>query len=237
MDKRENFIKILSLIKDMPDKSLDGTVTELLEVFDLEGNPLGFQEREKFYAEIKEQFARDGKITRQVKSIRALLLNPSGRVYLQKRSLDKSENPGLYDKSVGGHVLARISYELTLVKECAEELGLPAAISTPSEFDAALRSIDLRVIGIFRQVDYIAPFLSSRVDRGSFTFTQPFMSAFFIGYYDGPIRFADGESTGIEVFSLDQLRHEITINSTRFTEDLKVMVERYSPYIVPLKRP
>lgn len=66
-------------------------MSELLEVFDLDSNPLGVEEREKFYAEAKKEYASTGKITRKIKSVRVLLMNSEGRMYLQKRSSLKGE--------------------------------------------------------------------------------------------------------------------------------------------------
>jgi len=106
-------------------------MTEVLEVYDLDGKLIGKEERGKFYAEIKEEFASKGKISKQVKSIRLLLMNSDGRVYLQKRSKLKSENPGLYDKTIGGHVSKGHTFEIAVIKECAEELGFPATVLTP----------------------------------------------------------------------------------------------------------
>ena len=209
---------------------------ELVEVFDLQGNPLGPMERDEFYEQIREEFERTGKITRQVKSIRAFLLSSTGMVYIQKRGPNKRQNPSLYDKPIAGHVPSGISYELTLVKEAAEELAVPVAITPAEEFDLAVRSINLDVVGIFRQIDYISPFLSVRVEKDGTKFPQPFMSSFFIGYYNGTIRFSHEESTGIEVFSLDQLKREIQVRPQLFTEDKKFMIEKYAQYLVPLRK-
>jgi isopentenyldiphosphate isomerase len=97
-------------------------MAENLEIYDLDSNLLGIQDRKDFYKEIKSEFAEKGKISRKVKSIRFMLMNSSGRIYLQKRSKIKEENPGLYDKTVGGHVSAGDSFDMTAIRECAEEL-------------------------------------------------------------------------------------------------------------------
>jgi isopentenyldiphosphate isomerase len=49
-------------------------------------------------------------------------MNSAGRIYLQKRSRIKEENTGMYDKTVGGHIVAGDSANMTVVKECAEEM-------------------------------------------------------------------------------------------------------------------
>ncbi|MDR2190529.1 MAG: NUDIX domain-containing protein [Candidatus Peribacteria bacterium] len=97
-------------------------MSELLEIYDLHSNLIGIQERKSFYTDIKEEFATTGKITKKVKRITLLLMNSAGRIYLQKRSKIKNENAGMYDKTVGGHVIAGDSFTMTVVKECVEEL-------------------------------------------------------------------------------------------------------------------
>jgi len=55
------------------------------------------------------------------------LLDPGGRVYLQKRSMSKDTNPGRWDTSVGGHVAAGERVPDALIREAREELGIDAS--------------------------------------------------------------------------------------------------------------
>ncbi len=210
-------------------------MVELLEVYDLNGRLLKTEKREKFYSESKEEFNKKGRISRQVKTVRLILINSKGRIYLQKRSKLKDENPGLYDKTVGGHVLKGSTWDMAVVKECAEELGFPASILSPKEFDKSVHNTDLTVVGIFKKVDYISNFKSVRITRSGESFIQPYMTAIYIGYYDGAIRFIDGESSGVEVFSLKDLKGEIKKNPDKFTEDLKFMIKKYTTFLKPIK--
>ncbi len=162
-------------------------------------------------------------------------MNSSGRIYLQKRSKIKSENSGLYDKTVGGHVSAGDSFDMTVIRECAEELGFPATVLSPEEFEKSIKVTNLEIIGIFKKIEYIPNLISERIMKNKSKFIQPFMNSFYIGYYDGPIKFADGESSGIEVFSLDELKKEIKQNPDKFTEDIKYMINRYEKYLIPIK--
>ena len=65
---------------------------ELLEVYDLNSKLKGTQARKSFYKEIEKEYHTKGKITKKVKSIRVILLNSKGRIYLQKRSKFKEVN-------------------------------------------------------------------------------------------------------------------------------------------------
>lgn len=210
-------------------------MVEELEIFDLDGKLLGTQDRNKFYSEIKEEFIKKGKISRQVKAIRLILMNSSGRIYLQKRSKIKNENPGLYDKTIGGHVSKGDTWNMTVIKECAEELGFPASVLSDEKFVKSIKVTDLSIIGIFRKVSEISNFQSVRIDKKGNKFVQPYITAIYIGYYNGAIRFVDGESSGIEVFSLEELKDEINENPEKFTEDIKFMVKTYEKYLHPIK--
>ena len=206
---------------------------EQLEIFDLEGKSLGLQDRQDFYDAIKKEFASTGKITKKVKTVRILIMNSQGRIYLQKRSNMKKENAGLYDKTVGGHISNTEARTVTVTKECAEELGFPAAVLSPEEFDSSIKNLDLSVIGVLRQVDAQENFLSVRKEQSG-EFIQPFISYFYIGYFDGHMRFKDGESSGLETFSLNELEVELQKYPEKFTEDLKYMVKNYRNYLRPL---
>lgn len=72
------------------------------------------------------------------RSVHLLVFDSNGRLFLQKRSMTKDENPGQWDSSVAGHVDSGESYDLCVVREAAEELGLTLS-ETPQrlfKFDA-----------------------------------------------------------------------------------------------------
>ncbi len=55
------------------------------------------------------------------------VFDAAGRLYLQRRALTKDTNPGLWDTSVGGHVMAGEAPWTALLREAREELGIDAA--------------------------------------------------------------------------------------------------------------
>ena len=208
---------------------------ELLEVYDLNGKMIDVEERGKFYKNTKNEFTKKGKVTKKVKTIRLLLMNSNGTIYLQKRSKIKEENTGLYDKTVGGHVSSGDSAEMTVIRECAEELGFPAAVLSQENFNKAIKVTDLNIIGIFKEVEYLENFESIRTIKNKKKFIQPYITQIYIGYYNGPIKFIDGESSGIETFSLKELEKDIQENPEKFTEDIKFMMKKYRKYLKPIK--
>lgn len=209
-------------------------MSERLEIFDEDGELIAIQERSEYEKEIEEEYATKGRISRRVRAIRLLLLTSHGRIYLQKRSKLKKANPGLLDKTVGGHVGAGHTYSMTVVKECAEELGFPSTVLDSSEFRKAVQVTDLRIIGVIELIEIVDDFISTRVRRDGSTFRQPYITGMYVGYYDGPIRFVDGESCGIESFSMQELQSELAEHPNMFTEDVKFMVSKYGHRLVPI---
>lgn len=207
---------------------------EMLEVYNLDSEIITTEDRGEFYAQIKKEFKETGKITKKVKSIRLLLMNSSGRIYLQKRSKIKKANPWKYDKTVWWHVSAWDSYDMTVIRECAEELWFPATILSPEEFERAIKTTNLNIIGLFKKIEYLPAFMSKRIFEDGFEIIQPYMTSMYYWYYDWAIKFVDGESSGIEVFSLQELNDEIQRNPDKFTDDILFMIEKYKELLIPI---
>jgi len=60
-----------------------------------------------------------------------LVFNSRGDVFLQKRSLKKDRQPGLWDSSASGHLDSGEGYDACAVRELREEIGLES--KTPLE--------------------------------------------------------------------------------------------------------
>src|SRR5215831_4527539 len=53
-----------------------------------------------------------------------LVFNSKGQVFLQKRSMKKDRQPGLWDSSASGHLDQGEGYDACAIREVREELGL-----------------------------------------------------------------------------------------------------------------
>lgn len=58
------------------------------------------------------------------RAIHVLVFNSRGEVFLQKRSMKKDRQPGVWDSSCSGHVDSGEDYDQTAVRELQEEIGL-----------------------------------------------------------------------------------------------------------------
>ena len=88
---------------------------ELIDVVDENDEVIGVETR--------------GEIHRQQlmhRAVHILVFNQSGELFLQKRSMNKDENPGLWDSSAAGHVDSGEDYLGCANREIEEELGIVA---------------------------------------------------------------------------------------------------------------
>src|SRR5215831_10057483 len=58
------------------------------------------------------------------RAVHVLVFNSRGQIFLQKRSMKKDRQPGLWDSSASGHVDSGEEYDTTAVREVREEIGL-----------------------------------------------------------------------------------------------------------------
>lgn len=65
------------------------------------------------------------------RAVHVLVYNSRGEVFLQKRSMRKDRQPGLWDSSSSGHLDSGEDYDTCAVRELREELGL--VIARPPE--------------------------------------------------------------------------------------------------------
>jgi len=61
------------------------------------------------------------------RAIHVLVFNARGQVFLQKRSMSKDRQPGLWDSSTSGHVDTGEEYDACALRELREEIGLVLA--------------------------------------------------------------------------------------------------------------
>lgn len=200
---------------------------EQIKVFDLFGKLLGMQDKDAFYSEIRDEYEKTGKVSKQIQTVRLFLLNTNGGIYLTKRSRLKKENAFLYDKTIGAHIRGDESAEYTVLRECAEELGFPAAVLGETEFASSLSETDLRIIGVFKQIEIINAFPAHYKYTDGKTSVFPQITTLFAGVFDGPVNFKDGETSGIEIYYPDEVVEEIAKHQEKYTEDVKRLLPHY----------
>src|SRR5438874_11572653 len=61
------------------------------------------------------------------RAVHVLVFNSRGQVFLQKRSMSKDRQPGLWDSSASGHLDCSEDYDACALRELREEIGLQLA--------------------------------------------------------------------------------------------------------------
>ena len=116
---------------------------ELLDVVDADDRVIGVKTRGEIHAQ--------GLMHR---AVHILVFNTSGKLFIQKRSMRKDNNPGLWDSSAAGHVDSGEDYYSCAIRELGEELGL--IVTAPLEYLfrlAASPITDMEHCSVYRCMD------------------------------------------------------------------------------------
>ncbi len=97
-----------------------------------------------------------------------LVFNARGEVFLQKRSMQKDRQPGLWDSSASGHLNSGEDYDACAVRELREEIGLAVAQPLERLFKiAAGEETDQEFVWVYRcQSDGPFALNAEEIERG-----------------------------------------------------------------------
>jgi isopentenyl-diphosphate delta-isomerase type 1 len=119
---------------------MSASADELLDVVDADNRVIGRASRSAVH--------REGSLHR---AVHVLVFDSGGRLYIQRRALDKDCDPGLWDTSAAGHLASGEEPAAGAKRELAEELAvsglalkrlfeLPACAATGNEFVTVYRA-------------------------------------------------------------------------------------------------
>ena len=189
-------------------------------------------ERSEFYASQVTLCEEGKKPNRAVEIVQVLLFTPDKKIILQKRSNDKAHNPGLIDKTIGGHVSFGDTPNYTSLVETLQEMQVPSIVLS-SEEDFAKT---LRLLKNFLNNSALLQFIDSRTTQFIKIIKQetvPIINKydFYLGVYGGSIRPADHEASGILYYSFKNLQTELAEAPNLFTQDLRFFLDKYAKKI------
>ena len=85
------------------------------------------------------------------RAVHVLVFNSCGEIFLQKRSMKKDRQPGVWDSSCSGHVDSGEDYDETAVRELGEEIGLHLAAPPQRLFKIdACEETDAEFVWVYR---------------------------------------------------------------------------------------
>ena len=111
------------------------------------------------------------------RAVHVLVFNSRGEIFLQKRSMKKDRQPGLWDSSSSGHLDRGEAYDDCAVRELREELGLAVAQPLMRLFKIdACEETDQEFVWVYRCASE-GPFdlNAEEIDRGDW-FSPEFVS-------------------------------------------------------------
>lgn len=102
------------------------------------------------------------------RAVHILVFNEQGQLFMQKRSMKKDLNGGLWDTSAAGHVDIGEDYDASAIREVEEELGISTAQDLELLFKLpAATAIGMEFIQVYRCV-HNGPFILAvdEIDEG-----------------------------------------------------------------------
>jgi len=145
-------------------------MNEIFEIVDVENNIIGSATRTQCH----------GNPDLIHRTSHVVVFDETGRILLQKRSIDKDIQPGKWDTAVGGHLMPGESFEFAAVREMGEELGIPNTQQISFLFEMKIRNL-----------------------------IESEKTAVFYTVYSGPFEIQKEEVQEIKFWSLDDLTVEI----------------------------
>ncbi len=186
------------------------------------------QDRDKYYKKQVDDFHKNGKTSDAVEIANIFLFNSDGELLVQKRAKNKNHNPGLLDKSLGGHIKFGDTADFTTMVETVEELQTPSIVLRDTlDFEKARK-----LLKNYRENVAIIKLLTT----GFFTLDKiingesiPIVNRahIYIGVYDGTTKPADKEASGVLYYTLDDLKESMEKNPEHFTADMLFYINKF----------
>lgn len=189
-------------------------------------------DRDDFYKEQIPIAQKTGKPTRAAEIISVLIFNSSEELLVQKRNYNKTHNPGLLNKSIGGHVRYGDTANYSVMVETVQELQTPSIVlKNLNDFNKTMKLLDdyLTTISIIKHS--LTEFqIWERIVNGKKVKMVNKVNAYF-GIYDGRIKAVDKEAKGVLFYTIDELDREIKAQPDTFTYDLRFLIDALRPDI------
>ncbi len=188
--------------------------------------------RKDFYNEQVSEYKNNGKPTRAVEIVNVFLFNSHGELLIQKRSFNKNHNPGLLDKSIGGHIKHGDSSDYTVMVETIQELQTPSIVlKDENDF---IKTYDLlkpylETISVITSLSTVLLSPVKMINNEEIQIANKMH--IYLGVYDGRIRPVDREAKGVLFYSLPEIKSEMSNHPGTFTNDIHLILEKFQKEI------
>lgn len=189
-------------------------------------------DRALFYREQVDLSKKGKKPTRAVGIINIFIFDSSGEIFIQKRSDSKAHNAGLLDKTIGGHIRFGDTNEYTVMVESVQELQVPSiTLRTAEDFAKTYDLLKdyLSTVAVVKHIDSQVFTLKKNI-KGDLIPVLNKVHLYF-GIYNGAVKTVDREAKGVLLYSLEDLEKDMKASPNLFSDDLRVLIEKYRPKI------
>ncbi len=140
------------------------------------------------------------------------------------------DNPGMWDKSVGGHVGSGENYSNAIARELNEELRhglaeLPVEIVDAAAFESVLSSKALGQTFVLKELGRELNYPSLRKLSNGVWITEPAHARTYLGRYDGEVSAQRDEVEELRWVSKEVL--EKMLREEEFTKDFLFLYAKY----------
>ncbi|MGN7611488.1 NUDIX domain-containing protein [Magnetococcales bacterium HHB-1] len=210
-------------------------MSEQLHATDKQGVYVKTMERTALLAEIRQQALALGEAPLAVPVVHIILLRRDGRIRLVQRG-DKPENPYMWDKAVGGHVVSE-KKELTCTifdenarKEMGEEIGVTDLLIAEDalSYHRLLFTADTHTQAVVKRIDYDPWQGAMSQVRGGEPWLKRHNVMTYMGIYDGPFEFVDGEAQDERSVDQAELMLDVQVEPWKYADGVRVFMQRYA---------
>lgn len=188
--------------------------------------------RSVFYKEQIELNEADKKPYESIGIVQILIFDSKGELFIQKRGISKKHNPGLLDKSIGGHITFGDTPEYTAMVETVQELQIPSIVT--KDINNFIKTYNL-MKSYLNSISILLPVQSCwgkditqiKIIDGK---EIPVVNKTYLlfGLYSGAVKTVDKEAMGILLYPLKQLKSEMKNSPKSFTNDLDYFINYFS---------
>lgn len=204
-------------------------MSEIITTYSLDEKDISIpMARDEFYNEQIEIFKKNKKPTKAVEIVDIIIFNERGEMIVQKRSDSKRHNPGLFDKSIGGHIQYGDSPDYTVMVETVQELQVPSIVlRNDNDFKKTYKLLlsYLNTIAIIKHIDTKFDNLEKIFDKEKIVIANK--NHIYMGVYGGAVKTVDREAKGILFYDIDDLKKELKSFPEIFTQDLHFFIKEY----------
>ena len=176
--------------------------TELIDQLQMDGLFSRLVGRKESHNEIKATYIDGRPQSVKHEHVGGMLIGKNGEIYVQIRAKEKAENPGAYDKIVGGHIPSGDSPVVAAYHEFLEEMEIPVILYDDLQWENVLRTFpeSPKYQAICRRPELDRDYVSVRFRPGGDSFLEVCDQYWTFGYYHERFRFGDQEAAGIFQF-------------------------------------